>query len=386
MASSNFVDYVKIYCRSGKGGAGSMHFHREKFIAKGGPDGGDGGRGGHIILRGNKNYWTLIHLKYARHVYAGDGEQGSGSRSFGKDGEDRIIDVPCGTVVYDAETGEFMCDITDDGQELILLKGGRGGLGNWHFRTATNQTPRFAQPGEPRIEKAVILQLKVLADVGLVGFPNAGKSTLLSVVSAAKPEIADYPFTTLVPNLGIVSYRDNQSFVMADIPGIIEGASEGKGLGLRFLRHIERNSILLFMIPADSEDIKKEYQILLNELKTYNPELSTKQRILAITKCDMLDEELTEQMKAELPEGLRTVFISSVSGLGIMELKDLIWEEINKESNKIVEFVHRPMIIEPPVGGEDNEEEEEDDFDDFFDEDEEDDDISKYKGIGWDDL
>ncbi len=386
MASSNFVDYVKIYCRSGKGGAGSMHFHREKFIAKGGPDGGDGGRGGHIILRGNKNYWTLIHLKYARHVYAGDGEQGSGSRSFGKDGEDRIIDVPCGTVVYDAETGEFMCDITDDGQELILLKGGRGGLGNWHFRTATNQTPRFAQPGEPRIEKAVILQLKVLADVGLVGFPNAGKSTLLSVVSAAKPEIADYPFTTLVPNLGIVSYRDNQSFVMADIPGIIEGASEGKGLGLRFLRHIERNSILLFMIPADSEDIRKEYQVLLNELKTYNPELSTKQRILAITKCDMLDEELMEQMKAELPEGIRTVFISSVSRLGIMELKDLIWEEINKESNKIVEFVHRPMIIEPPIGGEENEEEEEDDFDDFFDEDEEDDDISKYKGIGWDDL
>lgn len=386
MASSNFVDYVKIYCRSGKGGAGSMHFHREKFIAKGGPDGGDGGRGGHIILRGNKNYWTLIHLKYARHVYAGDGEQGSGSRSFGKDGEDRIIDVPCGTVVYDAETGEFMCDITEDGQELILLKGGRGGLGNWHFRTATNQTPRFAQPGEPRIEKAVILQLKVLADVGLVGFPNAGKSTLLSVVSAAKPEIADYPFTTLVPNLGIVSYRDNQSFVMADIPGIIEGASEGKGLGLRFLRHIERNSILLFMIPADSEDIRKEYQVLLNELKTYNPELSTKQRILAITKCDMLDEELTEQMKAELPEGIRSVFISSVSGLGIMELKDLIWEELNKESNKIVEFVHRPMIIEPPVDGEDNEDEEEGDFDDFFDEDEEDDDISKYKGIGWDDL
>ena len=386
MASSNFVDYVKIYCRSGKGGAGSMHFHREKFIAKGGPDGGDGGRGGHIILRGNKNYWTLIHLKYARHVYAGDGEQGSGSRSFGKDGEDRIIDVPCGTVVYDAETGEFMCDITEDGQELILLKGGRGGLGNWHFRTATNQTPRFAQPGEPRVEKAVILQLKVLADVGLVGFPNAGKSTLLSVVSAAKPEIADYPFTTLVPNLGIVSYRDNQSFVMADIPGIIEGASEGKGLGLRFLRHIERNSILLFMIPADSEDIKKEYQILLNELKTYNPELSSKQRILAITKCDMLDEELTEQMKAELPEGIRAVFISSVSGLGVMELKDLIWEELNKESNKIVEFVHRPMIIEPPVDGEDNEDEEEGDFDDFFDEDEEDDDISKYKGIGWDDL
>lgn len=388
MVSSNFVDYVKIYCRSGKGGAGSMHFHREKFIAKGGPDGGDGGRGGHIILRGNKNYWTLIHLKYARHMYAGDGEQGSGSRSFGKDGEDRTIDVPCGTVVYDAETGEFLCDITEDGQEVILLKGGRGGQGNWHFRTATNQTPRFAQPGEPRIEKAVILQLKVLADVGLVGFPNAGKSTLLSVVSAAKPEIADYPFTTLVPNLGIVSYRDNQSFVMADIPGIIEGASEGKGLGLRFLRHIERNSILLFMIPADSQDIKKEYEVLLNELKTYNPELSSKQRIIAISKCDMLDEELIVQMKVELPEGIRAVFISSVSGLGIMELKDIIWEELNKESNKIVDLVHRPMIIEPHVDEAEIQEDEEDmeDFDDFIDEDEEDDDISKYKGIGWDDL
>ena len=388
MVSSNFVDYVKIYCRSGKGGAGSMHFHREKFIAKGGPDGGDGGRGGHIILRGNKNYWTLIHLKYARHMYAGDGEQGSGSRSFGKDGEDRTIDVPCGTVVYDAETGEFLCDITEDGQEVILLKGGRGGQGNWHFRTATNQTPRFAQPGEPRIEKAVILQLKVLADVGLVGFPNAGKSTLLSVVSAAKPEIADYPFTTLVPNLGIVSYRDNQSFVMADIPGIIEGASEGKGLGLRFLRHIERNSILLFMIPADSQDIKKEYEVLLNELKTYNPELSSKQRIIAISKCDMLDEELIVQMKAELPEGIRAVFISSVSGLGIMELKDIIWEELNKESNKIVDLVHRPMIIEPHVDEDEIQEDEEEmeDFDDFIDEDEEDDDISKYKGIGWDDL
>ena len=389
MASSNFVDYVKIYCRSGKGGAGSMHFHREKFIAKGGPDGGDGGRGGHIILRGNKNYWTLIHLKYARHIFAGDGEQGSGSRSFGKDGADKIIEVPCGTVAYDAETGDFLCDITEDGQEVVLLKGGRGGLGNWHFRTATNQTPRFAQPGEPRIETAVILQLKVLADVGLVGFPNAGKSTLLSVVSAAKPEIADYPFTTLVPNLGIVAYRDNQSFVMADIPGIIEGASEGKGLGLRFLRHIERNSILLFMIPADSQDIRKEYQVLLNEINTYNPELAAKQRILAITKCDMLDEELIEQMKAELPEGIRAVFISSVSGLGIMELKDLIWEELNKESNKIVELVHRPMFIEPRVNEDDElnmEESDEEDFDDFFDEDEEDDDISKYKGIGWDDL
>jgi GTPase len=385
MSSSNFVDYVKIYCRSGKGGAGSLHFHREKFITKGGPDGGDGGRGGHVILRGSKNYWTLIHLKYARHIYAGDGEQGSGSRSFGKDGIDKIIEVPCGTVVYDAETGEFLCDITDEGQEVIVLKGGRGGQGNWHFRTATNQTPRFAQPGEPRIEKAVILQLKVLADVGLVGFPNAGKSTLLSVVSAAKPEIADYPFTTLVPNLGIVAYRDNKSFVMADIPGIIEGASEGKGLGLRFLRHIERNSILLFMIPADSDDVRNEFNILLNELKTYNPELASKQRILAITKCDMMDEEMISQMKAELPEHISTVFISSVSGLGIMDLKDLIWEEINKESNKVVELVHRPMYIEPI-------QENEDDFDDelegedIFEEDEEDDDVSKYKGIGWDDL
>jgi GTP-binding protein len=385
MASSNFVDYVKIYCRSGKGGAGSMHFHREKFITKGGPDGGDGGRGGHIILRGNKNYWTLIHLKYARHIYAGDGGGGSSSRSFGKDGEDKTIDVPCGTVVYDAETGEFLCDITDDGQEVILMKGGRGGQGNWHFRTATNQTPRFAQPGEPRIEKAVILQLKVLADVGLVGFPNAGKSTLLSVVSAAKPEIADYPFTTLVPNLGIVSYRDNKSFVMADIPDIIEGASEGKGLGLRFLRHIERNSILLFMIPADSNDVLTEFNILLNELKTYNPELASKQRILAITKCDMMDEEMISQMRTELPENISTVFISSVSGLGISELKDLIWDEINKESNKVVEMVHHPMYIEPP-------QENEDDYDDelegedIFEEDEEDDDVSKYKGIGWDDL
>jgi GTP-binding protein len=382
MAGSNFVDYVKIYCRSGRGGPGSTHFHREKFIAKGGPDGGDGGRGGHIILRGNNNYWTLMHLKYARHLYAGDGEGGSGSRSFGKDGEDRTVDVPCGTVVYDAETGEFICDIKEHGQEVVMLKGGRGGLGNWHFRTPTNQTPRYAQPGEPRIEKAVVLQLKVLADVGLVGFPNAGKSTLLSVVSAAKPEIADYPFTTLVPNLGIVAYRDNRSFVMADIPGIIEGASEGKGLGLRFLRHIERNSILLFMIPADSTDIKNDYRILLNELETYNPELAGKQRILAITKCDMLDEVMIEQMKNELPAGIATVFISSVSGLGLQELKDLIWEELNKEVNQVIELVHRPMVIQTPEVDEDAwdeeqvEEEEED----------EEEDISRYKGIGWDDL
>lgn len=384
MAGSNFVDYVKIYCRSGKGGAGSMHFHRDNLTAKGGPDGGDGGRGGHIILRANKNLWTLIHLKYARHIYAGDGGGGSSSRSFGKDGEDRVIEVPCGTVLYDAETGEFMGDVTEDGQEMILVPGGRGGQGNWHFRTATNQTPRYAQPGEPRIERSVILQLKVLADVGLVGFPNAGKSTLLSVVSAAKPEIADYPFTTLVPNLGIVAYRDNKSFVMADIPGIIEGASEGRGLGLRFLRHIERNSILLFMVPADSDDIAREYNILLNELKQYNPQLVSKQRILAITKCDMLDDELINEMRKELPAGIQTVFISSVSGLGISELKDLIWTEINKESNKITEISHQPMQIVTP---EESFEDEDEDFEDeFYDDEDDDDDISKYKGIGWDDL
>ncbi len=382
MAGSNFVDYVKIYCRSGKGGAGSMHFHRDNLTAKGGPDGGDGGRGGHIILRANKNLWTLIHLKYARHIFAGDGGDGSSSRSFGKDGQDKVIEVPCGTVLYDAETGEFMGDITEDGQEMILVPGGRGGQGNWHFRTATNQTPRYAQPGEPRIERAVILQLKVLADVGLVGFPNAGKSTLLSVVSAAKPEIADYPFTTLVPNLGIVAYRDNKSFVMADIPGIIEGASEGRGLGLRFLRHIERNSILLFMVPADSDDIAREYNILLNELKQYNPQLVSKQRILAITKCDMLDDELINEMRKELPAGIQTVFISSVSGLGISELKDLIWTEINKESNKITEISHLPMqIVTPEEAFEDEEFE-----DEFYDDEDDDDDISKYKGIGWDDL
>jgi len=381
MAASNFVDYVKLYCRSGKGGAGSTHFHREKFIPKGGPDGGDGGRGGHIILRGNKNYWTLIHLKYARHIFAGDGEGGSGSRSFGKDGEDRIVDVPCGTVVYDADTGAFICDVTEDGQEVVLLKGGRGGLGNWHFRTATNQTPRFSQPGEPRIERSVILQLKVLADVGLVGFPNAGKSTLLSVVSAAKPEIADYPFTTLVPNLGIVSYRDGKSFVMADIPGIIEGAAEGRGLGLRFLRHIERNSILLFMIPVDSKSIMDEYNILLEELKKYNPQLVNKQRVLAITKSDMLDDELMEEMKKELPEDIHSVFISSVAGLGIDRLKDLIWEELNKDCNKVLDIVHSPMDIEQIEDGDVDFDVE--NYEDDIDDDE--DDVSKYKGIGWDD-
>jgi GTP-binding protein len=378
MASSNFVDYVKIFCKSGKGGPGSKHLYRDKLTQKGGPDGGDGGRGGHIILRGSKNYWTLIHLKYARHIHAGDGEGGGLSRSFGKEGEDKTIEVPCGTVVYDAETGEFMCDITEDGEEIILVNGGRGGQGNWHFRSSTNQTPRFAQSGEDSIEKTVILQLKVLADVGLVGFPNAGKSTLLSVVSAAKPEIADYPFTTLVPNLGIVAYRGNKSFVMADIPGIIEGAAEGRGLGLRFLRHIERNSILLFMIPVDSDDIVAEYDILLNELKQYNPELVDKQRILAITKCDMLDDELMVEVKKLVPNDIQTVYISSISGQGIPELKDLIWTEINKESNKVVEISHQPMEVtfhevEEEIEEEDEEEEEEDD-------------LSKYKGIGWDEL
>ena len=324
MASSNFVDYVKIFCRSGKGGAGSAHFHREKYIPKGGPDGGDGGRGGHVILRANKDYWTLIHLKYARHIFAGHGESGGSSRSFGADGKDEIIEVPCGTMAYDGETHEFICDVTEHGQEVILLKGGRGGLGNWHFRTATNQTPRYAQPGEPMQERSIILELKVLADVGLVGFPNAGKSTLLSVVSAAKPQIANYPFTTLVPNLGIVTYRDNKSFCMADIPGIIEGAHEGKGLGLRFLRHIERNSILLFMIPSDSEDIEKEYNILLNELREYNPELADKKRILAITKSDLIDEEILTDLQKKLPN-IPSIFISSVTNTGITELKDMIW-------------------------------------------------------------
>lgn len=387
MAATNFVDYVKIFCRSGKGGRGSTHFHREKFVPKGGPDGGDGGRGGHIILRANKNLWTLIHLRYARHIFADDGGDGGSSRSFGKDGEDKIIEVPCGTVVYDADTGEFLCDVTEDGQEVILLRGGRGGLGNWHFRTATNQAPRYAQPGEPRIERNIIMQLKVLADVGLVGFPNAGKSTLLSVVSAAKPEIADYPFTTLVPNLGIVSYRDNKSFCMADIPGIIEGASEGKGLGLRFLRHIERNAILLFMIPADSKDIREEYGILLNELDKYNPELLDKQRILAITKCDMLDAELLEELRNELPEDIKSVFISSVSGLGITELKDLIWEELNKESNKVIEISHRPLdIIQLSSDFEEKQDEQDEEIETIYENEvDEEWDLSKYKGIGWDD-
>ena len=355
MAGSNFIDYVKIVCRSGKGGAGSAHFHRAKYVPKGGPDGGNGGRGGHIILRGNRNLWTLLHLKYQRHVFATNGQAGSECRSSGKDGEDRIIEVPCGTAVYDADDGKFLCEVTDDGQEIKLLRGGRGGLGNWNFKSPTNQAPRYAQPGEPSIEKTVILELKLLADVGLVGFPNAGKSTLLSSISAAKPKIADYPFTTLEPNLGIVSYRDSRSFVMADIPGIIEGASEGKGLGLRFLRHIERNAVLLFMIPADTEGIRREYEILLSELEKFNPDLADKGKVLAVTKCDMLDEELIDEIRrTDLPEGIPTVFISSVTGLGLTELKDLLWRTINDEDNRIPSRItHRDLDVRHRVAEED---------------------------------
>lgn len=329
MAETNFVDYVKIFCRSGKGGAGSMHMRREKYIPKGGPDGGDGGRGGHVILRPNPNMWTLLHLKWQRHIFAGDGAGGSGGLSSGADGVDKVIEVPLGTIVRDAETNEIMCEITDPDTEVVLVQGGKGGRGNNHFKTPTNQTPRYAQPGEERVEQPVIMELKVLADVGLVGFPSAGKSTLLSVVSAAKPKIAEYHFTTLVPNLGIVSYRDNQSFVMADIPGIIEGAHEGKGLGLRFLRHIERNSMLLFMIPADTDSIKAEYEILLNELRLYNPELLDKNRMLAITKSDMLDDELMEEMKADVPD-VPHIFISSHTNSNILQLKDMLWKMMNE--------------------------------------------------------
>ena len=335
MAESNFVDYVKIFCRSGKGGRGSAHLRHDKYIPNGGPDGGDGGKGGSVILKGNRNYWTLLHLRYERHAFAENGGNGGSNKCFGKDGKDVIIEVPCGTVAYDAETGEYLCDITDDGQEIVLLKGGRGGLGNWHFRTATRQAPRFAQPGEPAQEQMVVLELKLLADVGLVGFPNAGKSTLLSAISAAKPKIANYPFTTLEPNLGIVSYREGKSFVMADIPGIIEGASEGKGLGLRFLRHIERNSLLLFMLPGDTDDLKREYDILLNELAQFNPEMLDKQRVLAITKCDLIDEELMSMLEPNLPADIPHVFISGVSGLGLQQLKDILWKELNSESNKL---------------------------------------------------
>lgn len=393
--SGNFIDYVKIYCRSGKGGAGCMHLHRAKYVPKGGPDGGDGGKGGSIILQGNRNLWTLLHLKYQKHIIATDGGRGGQSRSFGKDGEDKIIEVPCGTVIYDGETGEFICEVKEHNERVVLLKGGRGGLGNWHFRTATNQAPRYAQPGEPALERTVIMQLKVLADVGLVGFPNAGKSTLLSVVSAAKPEIADYPFTTLTPQLGIVSYRDGRSFCMADIPGIIEGASEGKGLGLRFLRHIERNAVLLFLVPAASEDIQAEYNILLNELEQYNPELLSKARILAISKMDVprIDQEgnelppITEADLSVLSEqlGIPVVAISSLTGLGVDALKDVLWEELNKEQNQVIEISHAPIDVtviekaEEPANEDDNEE-----HTIYLNEVEEEWDLDKYKGIGWD--
>ena len=393
--SGNFIDYVKIYCRSGKGGAGCMHLHRAKYVPKGGPDGGDGGKGGSIILQGNRNLWTLLHLKYQKHIIATDGGRGGQSRSFGKDCEDKIIEVPCGTVIYDGETGEFICEVKEHNERVVLLKGGRGGLGNWHFRTATNQAPRYAQPGEPALERTVIMQLKVLADVGLVGFPNAGKSTLLSVVSAAKPEIADYPFTTLTPQLGIVSYRDGRSFCMADIPGIIEGASEGKGLGLRFLRHIERNAVLLFLVPATSEDIQAEYNILLNELEQYNPELLSKARILAISKMDVprIDQEgnelpsITEADVTALSEqlGIPVVAISSLTGLGVDALKDVLWEELNKEQNQVIEISHAPIDVtviekaEEPANEDDNEE-----HTIYLNEVEEEWDLDKYKGIGWD--
>ena len=331
MAESNFVDYVKIYCRSGKGGRGSAHFRREKYIPKGGPDGGDGGNGGSIYIRANRNYWTLLHLRFNRHIYAPSGESGAGALKTGSSGSDVIIEVPLGTSVYDATTGEFILDVTRHEEQKLLLKGGRGGKGHSCVKNATNQAPRFAQPGEPAQEREIILQLKTLADVGLVGLPNAGKSTLLSAITAAKPKIADYPFTTLVPNLGIVSYRDNRSFVMADIPGIIEGAAEGKGLGLRFLRHIERNSILLFMIPIDTEHIYREYEVLLAELLKYNPGLGTKRRLLAITKCDLADDELIEMVREEIPQELPHVFISAVAQRGLTELKDLLWQELNRE-------------------------------------------------------
>ena len=342
---SNFVDYVKIQCRSGKGGKGSMHLKHIKYNPNGGPDGGDGGKGGSIILRGNHNYWTLLHLRYQRHIFAEHGGNGGKDKCHGTDGKDVYVDVPCGTVVYNAETGKFVCDVMEDGQEVVLLKGGRGGLGNFQFRTSTNQAPRFAQPGEPMQEMTVIMELKLLADVGLVGLPNAGKSTLLSSLSAAKPKIANYPFTTLEPSLGIVSYRDHQSFVMADIPGIIEGAAEGKGLGLRFLRHIERNSLLLFMVPGDTDDIKKEYELLLNELAQFNPEMLQKHRVLAVTKCDLLDDELMEMLRHDLPQDLQVVFISAVTGMGLDELKDILWEELNSESNKIKGVIAEDTLV-----------------------------------------
>lgn len=371
-----------------------MHLHRAKYLPKGGPDGGDGGKGGSIILKGNRNLWTLLHLKYQKHIMATDGGKGGQSRSFGKDGEDKIIEVPCGTVVYDGETGEFICEVKEHDERVVLLKGGRGGLGNWHFRSATNQAPRYAQPGEPAQERTVILQLKVLADVGLVGFPNAGKSTLLSVVSAAKPEIADYPFTTLTPQLGIVSYRDGRSFCMADIPGIIEGASEGKGLGLRFLRHIERNAVLLFMVPATSGDIQAEYAILLNELEQYNPELLTKARILAVSKMDVprLDEEgnplptITPEKITTLSNqlGIPVVAISSFTNQGIDTLKDILWTELNKEQNQVIEISHAPIDVTIIEKAEAPIEDDETEHTIYLNEVEEEWDLDKYRGVGWD--
>ena len=348
MAESNFVDYVKIYCRSGKGGRGSTHFRREKYIPKGGPDGGDGGRGGDIYIRANENYWTLLHLRYQRHVIATSGGSGSGKRSTGCDGEDQIIEVPVGTAVYDALTGEFIMDLNRHGQQELLVKGGRGGKGNTFFKTPTNQAPRYAQPGEPAQERTAILQLKMLADVGLVGLPNAGKSTLLSVITAAKPKIANYPFTTLEPNLGMVRYRDDRSFVMADIPGIIEGAAEGRGLGLRFLRHIERNALLLFMIPADTEDIAAEYRLLLSELVKYNAELTEKRKVLCITKGDLIDEEIqgwiTDELHNQLPKELPICFISAAAHQGLTELKDLLWQELNRETKHRTESIIQQSI------------------------------------------
>lgn len=393
MAESNFVDYVKIYCRSGKGGRGSTHFRREKYIPKGGPDGGDGGRGGDIYIRANENYWTLLHLRYQRHVIATNGGSGSGNRSTGSDGEDQIIEVPVGTVVYDALTGEFIMDLNRHGQQELLVKGGRGGKGNTFFKTSTNQAPRYAQPGEPSKELTVILQLKMLADVGLVGLPNAGKSTLLSVLTAAKPKIANYPFTTLEPNLGMVRYRDDRSFVMADIPGIIEGAAEGRGLGLRFLRHIERNALLLFMIPADTEHIASEYRLLLGELVKYNAELTEKRKVLCITKSDLIDEEiqgwLVDELHQELPEDLPILFISAAAHQGLTELKDTLWQELNRETKHQRESIIQQAIDVTSLSWDDDEDlplPAQDDEDEDWDEGEWDDDGSSDLELDWDDL
>ena len=392
MAESNFVDYVKIYCRSGKGGRGSTHFRREKYIPKGGPDGGDGGRGGDIYIRANENYWTLLHLRYQRHVIATNGGSGSGNRSTGSDGEDQVIEVPVGTVVYDALTGEFIMDLNRHGQQELLVKGGRGGKGNTFFKTSTNQAPRYAQPGEPSRELTVILQLKMLADVGLVGLPNAGKSTLLSVLTAAKPKIANYPFTTLEPNLGMVRYRDDRSFVMADIPGIIEGAAEGRGLGLRFLRHIERNALLLFMIPADTEHIASEYRLLLGELVKYNAELTEKRKVLCITKSDLIDEEiqgwLVDELHQELPEDLPILFISAAAHQGLTELKDTLWQELNRETKHQRESIIQQAIDVTSLSWDDDEDlplPAQDDEDEDWDEGQWDDDGSSDLELDWDD-